>query len=254
MGTAKLEGKVAIITGGGQGIGRALSLAFAREGASLVVCGRTVSFLEEVCEEAVRTGGASALAVRADVGVQSDVARMVKKAVKAFGKVDVLVNNAGVPGPTGLVTGIGKEAWDAVLRVNLTGMFLCSKAVVCHMMERGSGAVVNVSSGAGIRGSARVRSLPYVVSKFGVEGFTLALATQMKPYGVSVNAMRPGPLDTAFHKDTPPEFRTDQWKAMPRPEATGVGRLAVFLACQTVDTMTGESIDLKEWEKDPQGT
>ena len=245
MGTLKLKDKVAIVTGGGQGIGRAISLGFAREGAHLVVCGRTPSYLEEVCGEARRVG-ASALPITTDVSREGDVGRMVRKALKVFGKIDILVNNAGVAGPRGLITEIAKEKWDEVLRVNLTGMFLCSRAVLGHMMERGTGAVINLSSGAGQRGS-RVRSLPYGVSKFGVEGFTCALAEQMKPYNICVNALRPGPHDTAFHKDTPPELRTGEWGQMRKPN--GVSKLAVFLACQTVATMTGASIDLKEWEK-----
>jgi NAD(P)-dependent dehydrogenase (short-subunit alcohol dehydrogenase family) len=116
------------------------------------------------------------------------------------------------------------------------------------MIERRAGNIINLSSGAGLRG-ARVRSLPYAISKWGVEGFTYGLSLQMKPYGICVNALRPGPHDTDFHKDTPPEFREGEWKQMQKPN--GVSKLAVFLALQTVDTMTGESIDLREWERSP---
>jgi NAD(P)-dependent dehydrogenase (short-subunit alcohol dehydrogenase family) len=241
MGKQRLKTKVAIITGGGKGIGRAIVLGFAKEGANVVVVGRTTSYLEEVCRE-VRSMAAAALPVKADVSVEREVESMVGDALKVFGKVDILVNNAGIPGPLGVITGIGKEEWDDVLGTNLTGMFLCSRAVLRHMMERRAGNIINLSSGAGWRGGG-VRSLPYNVSKFGVEGFTHALALQMKPYNICVNALRPGRHDTDFHKDSPSEYRV----GMRKPD--DVSRLAVFLALQTVDTMTGESIDLREWEK-----
>jgi NAD(P)-dependent dehydrogenase (short-subunit alcohol dehydrogenase family) len=237
----KLRNKVAIVTGGGNGIGRAIALGFAIEGANLVVCGRNLSYLEEVCQE-VRSTGISAIPVKVDVSIEQEVESMVHEALIMFKKVDILVNNAGVGGPLGLITGISKVTWDEVLNINLTGMFLCSRAVIKHMIERRTGNIINLSSGAGWRGS-KVRSLPYGVSKFGVEGLTHVLSVQMKPYGICVNALRPGPHDTGMHKDTPPEFR------MRMRKPNGVSKLAVFLALQTIETMTGESIDLEEWEK-----
>ncbi len=239
-------GKVAIITGGGKGIGKAIALGFAKEGANLVVCGRTLSYLEEVCQEA-QSMGISAVPVKADVSIEHEVDTLVQEALRVFRKVDILVNNAAIPGPLGLITNISKKVWDDILNINLTGMFLCSRAVLKHMIERRTGNIINLSSGAGLR-SARVRSLPYGVSKFGIEGFTYSLSVQMKPYGICVNALRPGPHDTDAHKDTPPEFRTGEWAHMRKPNG-GVSKLAVFLALQTVETMTGESIDLKEWER-----
>lgn len=241
----KLRDKVAIITGGGKGIGRAIALGFAEEGANLVVCGRNPSYLEDVCREAWSMG-TSAIPVTVDVSIEHEVKSMVEETLKVFGKVDILVNNAGVAGPLGLITGISKKVWDEVININLTGIFLCSRAVLQHMVERRTGNIINLSSGAGLRG-ARVRSLPYGVSKFGVEGLTYGLAIQLKPYGICVNALRPGPHDTGFHKDTPPKFREGEWKQMRKPN--GVSKLAVFLALQTVDTMTGESVDLIEWER-----
>lgn len=238
----RLKDKVAIVTGGGRGIGKAIALGFAKEGANLVVCGRASSSLEEVCRE-IRSLGASALPVKTDVSVEPEVESMVEKALKAFGKVDILVNNAGIVGTYDLITNISKEVWDEVLNINVTGMFLCSRAVVRHMIERRSGNIINLSSGAGRRGSP-ARTLPYGVSKFAVEGFTYVLAIHLKPYGICVNALRPGPTDTDIHKATPPELR---WAQLRKPN--GVSKLAVFLALQTVDTMTGESVDLGEWER-----
>ncbi len=239
----KLKDMVAIITGGGRGIGKSIALAFAAEGANLVVCGRTLSLLEQVSQEA-RGMGARVIPIRTDVSVESEVETMVEQTLKAFGKIDILVNNAAVPGPRDIMTDISKEAWDEVINVNLTGMFLCSRAVLRHMIKRKKGNIINISSGAGRRGvGGRIRSLPYTVSKFSVEGLTYALALQMKPHGICVNALRPGIMNTDFHKDSPPE-----WKVRMR-HPDGVNELAVFLALQTVDTMTGESVDLKEWEQ-----
>jgi NAD(P)-dependent dehydrogenase (short-subunit alcohol dehydrogenase family) len=164
----------------------------------------------------------------------------VEQALKTFGKIDVLVNNAGIPGPLDLVTDISKQAWDEVLDTNLTGMFLCSKWALRHMINRRTGNIINITSGAGRRGG-RVRSLPYNVSKFGVEGFTYALSVQMKPYGICVNALSPGIMDTDFHKKSPPE-----WKVKMKPP-DDVKKLAVFLALQTVYTLTGETVNLDEW-------
>ena len=240
----KLKDMVAIVTGGGKGIGKSIALAFAAEGANLVVSGRTPSLLEQVSQEAGRMG-ASIIPVPTDVSVEDEVENMVAQAIKTFGKIDILVNNAGIPGPRDLITDISKEAWDEVININLTGIFLCSRAVLRHMIKRRSGNIINVSSGAGRRGGrgGRVRSLPYNVSKFGVEGLTYALALQMKPYGICVNALRPGRMDTDFHKESPPDWKVD----IRQPD--DVKKLAVFLALQTVDTMTGESVDLKEWEQ-----
>ena len=237
----KLKDMVAIVTGGGKGIGKSITLAFAAEGANLVIAGRTTSLLEQASQEA-RQMGATIIPVPTDVSVEDEVENMVAQAIKTFGKIDILVNNAGIPGPLDLITDISKAAWDEVIKINLTGMFLCSRAVLRHMIKRRSGNIINVSSGAGRRGG-RVRSLPYNVSKFGVEGLTYALALQMKPYGICVNALRPGRMDTDFHKESPPDWKVD----IRQPD--DVKKLAVFLALQTVDTMTGESVDLKEWEQ-----
>ena len=158
----QLKEMVAIVTGGGKGIGRSIVLAYAEQGASLVVCGRNFSLLEEVSRE-VGEMGVSVLPVQTDVSVESEVDNMVERALKQFGKIDILVNNAGIAGPLGLITDISKEDWDEVININLAGVFLCSRAVLRHMMERGKGNIIHISSGAGKKIKA-VRSLPYTVS------------------------------------------------------------------------------------------
>ena len=242
----RLKHMVAIITGGGKGIGRSIALAFAEEGASLVICGRTGSLLEQVSREA-QALGASVMSVATDVTVESEVEDMVERTLNKFGKIDILVNNAGVAGPLGLITDISKEAWDEVININLTGMFLCSRAVLRYMIKQGRGNIINMSSGAG-RNRHRVWRLPYNVSKFGVEGMTYALAVQMKPYGICVNAIRPGRMSTDIQKGSPPEDKINSR----HPDE--VKELAVFLALQTVETMTGKSVDLAEWTQNPEAT
>jgi len=237
----RLRDRVAIVTGGAYGIGKAIVFDFAREGSNVVVCDINESNLSETQQEASKAG-ISITAVKADITKEPEVNRMVEEALKEFGGIDILVNNAAVNGPLGLITEISKKEWNKVLDTNLTGMYLCSKAVLKHMIERGTGNIINLSSGAGLRG-AMIRRLPYAVSKFGVEGFTYALAQQIKPYGIWVNAMRPAPADTSMAKDLPPERRAK----LRKPEE--ISKLAVFLALQTVDTMTGESVDFKDWEK-----
>jgi len=236
----RLADKVVIVTGGGRGIGKAVALGLAAEGARLAVCGRTLADLEQVCRQ-VKAIGSSAIPIKVDVTDESRVEAMVAESLGAYGQIDVLINNAGVSPPRVLITETTKEVWDQVIDVNLTGVFLCTRAAVRHMLGRKSGNIINLSSGAG-RFGGKASSFIYSSSKFGVEGFTYSLAKQLKPYGICVNAIRPGPTDTDMHKDKPPEFR-----ARLRNPAD-VGRLAVFLALQTVETMTGESVDLKEWE------
>ncbi len=243
----QLKDMVAIITGGSKGIGRSIVMAYAEQGANLVICGRHKSLLDEVSREAGALG-VSVLPVRADVSVEADVENMVAQALREFGRIDILVNNAGIPGPIVLITEINKVDWDAVMGTNVTGVFLCSRAVLRHMIGRGKGNILNISSGAG-RAVKTVRSLSYNVSKFAVEGLTAATAAQMKPYGICVNALCPGMIDTDFHQDTPEEWKA---KMPPMRHPDVVKELAVFLALQTVETMTGESVDLAEWERSRQ--
>ena len=211
----------------------------------MVICGRTDSLLTQVTREA-RAIGAFILPVKTDVTKESEVESMVEQTLNKFGKIDILVNNAGVIGPHDLIIDVSTEAWDEVINTNLKGIFLCSRAVIKHMIRRRHGNIINISSTAG-RTQGRVWSLPYNVSKFAVEGITCTLAMQMKPYGISVNAIRPGYMATDMIKDMtedlPPEYKAK----IRHPDE--VKELAVFLALQTVDSMTGESVELGEWKQ-----
>src|ERR687898_3220754 len=186
-GSNMLEDKVALITGASQGLGRALALAFAREGARVAINARSEGSIGPVAEEAEDTG-AEALPLAADVSKGADVERMVSETVERFGGIDVLVNNAGLLGPRVRIEEYPEDDWRSVLDANITGPFLVSKAAIPHMREGAS--VINVTSGVSIEG--RVEWGAYSVSKFGLEGLTQILAAELAGRGIRVNAVDPG--------------------------------------------------------------
>src|ERR671938_16188 len=184
-----LRGKVVMITGASRGLGRALTLAFAEEGANLVINSRNSDSLDPVVKEA-EDAGAEVLAVPADVSVQADVERLVNAAVDRFGRIDVLVNNAGLLGPRVPIVEYPEDEWRKVLEANLTGPFLLTKALIPHMPEGGS--IINITSGVSIEG--RPRWGAYSVSKFGLEGLTQILAAELEERGIRVNSVDPGSM------------------------------------------------------------
>lgn len=187
----KLKDKVAIITCGGHGMGREMALAFAEEGANVVLAARTQSEIEAVAQE-LRTLGRKALAIPADVSIEEQVNRMVQKTIDEFGKVDILVNNAG--GSFGaretMICDLSLSDWRYVLDVNLTGAFLCSRAVLQHMIEQKSGVIINITAGMGQRGKGGMGALS--AAKFALEGLTQAMARELVPFNIRVNALKPG--------------------------------------------------------------
>lgn len=186
-----LADQVAIVTGGGRAIGRTIALRLAQEGAAVVVAGPDERELHRTADE-IAVLGQRALAVVADVRVEAQVQAMAARAAREFGRIDILVNNAAIVGPTAPAPDVAKEDWDDVLAVNLTGAFLCCKAVLPTMMSQRSGRIINIASIAGKMAYA-LRS-PYAVSKWGLIGLTLTLAKEMGPYNVLVNAVCPGPV------------------------------------------------------------
>ncbi|HXF04335.1 MAG TPA: SDR family oxidoreductase [Blastocatellia bacterium] len=187
----KLKDRVVLITGGNRGIGRTAALALAVEGADLVLLGLDEEGLHRVADE-VRTGGRRCLTYRADVSREEDVQRAVEQALDHFGRIDVLVNNAAIMGPTAPVVNVALAEWQETLAVNLTGPFLCCRAVLPQMIARRSGKIINISSIGGRR--AYPLRAPYAVSKAGLLMLTRTLAAEVGEYNIQVNAICPGPV------------------------------------------------------------
>jgi NAD(P)-dependent dehydrogenase (short-subunit alcohol dehydrogenase family) len=187
-----LKDKVAIITGGGYGIGREIALAYAREGMRLALAARTQGPLEETRAAAERLG-ARAITIQADVAKEADCKRMIDETIKALGRADILVNNAGIAGPTKRVTEMALAEWQEVLDVNITGAWLASRAAIPAMVKQGGGNILMISSGAGRRGYP-LRS-PYAASKWAMIGLTQTLAGEWGGSKIRVNCICPGAVE-----------------------------------------------------------
>jgi NAD(P)-dependent dehydrogenase (short-subunit alcohol dehydrogenase family) len=237
-GREMLGGKVALITGASQGLGRALALAYAREGARVVINARSEESIRPVAGE-VEASGAEVLALAADVSKSADVERLVDAAVERFDRIDVLVNNAGVLGPRVAIAEYPEDEWRRVIDANLTGPFLVSKAVVPHMPEGGS--ILNVVSGVSVEG--RPEWGAYSVSKFGVEGLTQILASELEERGIRVNAVDPGGMRTGMRAAAYPE--EDPMTRITPEENTGV---FLYLASDESKGVTGERFKAQEFQ------
>ncbi|MBD1843898.1 3-oxoacyl-[acyl-carrier-protein] reductase [Cyanobacteria bacterium FACHB-63] len=195
---AQLQGKVAIVTGASRGIGRATALAFANEGASVVVNYASSSgAAEEVVAQITEQGG-SAIAVKADVSKADQVDALIESTMEKYGRIDVLVNNAGITRDT-LLLRMKPEEWQAVIDLNLTGVFLCTKAVSKIMLKQRSGRIVNITSVAGQMGNPGQAN--YSAAKAGVIGFTKTVAKELAARGITVNAVAPGFIETDMTHD-----------------------------------------------------
>ncbi len=243
----KFNGKVAIITGAGsaRGMGRTVALAFAREGASIVVTDINAAGVEEVAAEVSRIGPASGVA--ADVSLRSDVERLAAGAVEKFGGIDILVNCAGIIGKATKFLDISDIEYDKVLDINLKGTFLTCQVVVPYMLERKGGAIVNIASLAGQKGGGGLGSIHYSASKAGVMGLTKALAREFTPKGIRVNCITPGLIETEMMHDLPPERKAGAIKEIlvgragtPQDIANGV----LFLASPESSYLTGLVLDI----------
>ena len=217
----RLKNKVAIVTGASRGIGEAISLAFAREGADLVVVGRNKEGLTRVAEK-VKEVGRQCLVVVADVSKEEEVNQAAQQTLNHFGKIDILVNNAGI----GIFKSIREttaEEWNQVLGVNLTGAFLFTRAVLDDMAERGQGQIINISSDVGTRTIPRASA--YCASKFGLEGFTGVLAKEVRKMGIKVGVIRPGMTDSTFNNSIQGDPEKDGWL-----QVEDVAEAAVYMA------------------------
>lgn len=237
----KLEGKIALVTGASRGIGRGIAIAFAAEGASVIVNATTLKAAEVVAGK-IKTAGGEALPVRANVSKVKDVKVMIDKALRNFGRIDILVNNAGIC-PLGRIIDTSVELWDRVIAVNLKGVFLCTKYVLPSMMKRRYGRIINIASQLGYIGAPEC--VPYSASKGGVIAFTRALAREVAPH-ITVNAIAPGPIETDMLKALSRKWR--KWKLAQLPlrrfgEIEDVVPSAVFLASDDSNYYTGQTLN-----------
>jgi NAD(P)-dependent dehydrogenase (short-subunit alcohol dehydrogenase family) len=228
-----------MITGASQGLGRALTLAYAEEGANLVVNSRSADSLDSVAEKA-KGAGVEVLAIPGDVSRSTHVEMLVEAAVERFGRVDGLINNAGLLGPRVPIEEYPVDEWRKVLEANLTGPFLLAKAVIPHMPEGGS--IINVTSGVSIEG--RPRWGAYSVSKFGVEGLTQILAAELEDRGIRVNSVDPGGMRTEMRAAAYPD--EDPMTRITPEENTAV---FLYLASDESKDVTGERFRAQEFQK-----
>ncbi|HET8563227.1 MAG TPA: SDR family NAD(P)-dependent oxidoreductase, partial [Candidatus Binatia bacterium] len=217
-----LAGKVALITGGSRGIGKAIALGYAQAGARVVICARNPEELKKAAVE-IRKIGAEIHEAAGDIGNPTDVARIVGAALDRYGTIHVLVNNASLLGPRVPLAEYPLASWEEVMRINLTGVFIMTQAVLKIMIPQRQGSIINVSSGVGRVGKARWGA--YAVSKFGVEGFTQVLAEEVKDFGIRVNALNPGGTRTEMRAEAYPE---EDPLTLPAPEEITEG--FVYLA------------------------
>jgi 3-oxoacyl-[acyl-carrier protein] reductase len=248
MGNAfNLDGKVALVTGASSGIGRAAVESLAAKGARVAInYHRNQAGAEAACAEIVNNGG-SAIVVQADVTQSSAVESLVARTVSEFGPIDILVNNAGSLVERLRILELTEERWDEVIDLNLKSAFLCCRAVAASMMERKTGAIVNVSSIAGRTGGA-LGSIHYSAAKGGLITFTKGLAKEMAPHGVRVNAVSPGVIDTAFHQQfSTPEAMKNYVGMIPLGRVgtpAEVGEVICFLASDGASYLAGETIEI----------
>lgn len=253
----KLKGEVAIVTGSGRGLGREIALAYAEEGADVVLAARTISDIEAVADN-IRASNRRALAISTDVRQEGQVNHMVQCTFAEFGKIDVLVNSAGGTFKT-LYSKIWEQSlenWQLLLDINLTGVFLCIKAVVPQMIKQGYGNIINISSWAGQLGSRPIGFAGYSIAKFGIEGLTHLAAAELEEYNIRVNALWPGgPVATSalLGATEMTEERIQQLKKLRRGPVVRpdiVRPLAVFLASDNSAGIIGQSIECKRWNRE----
>ena len=229
----KLKDHVAIITGGGRGIGRAIALTFAKEGANIAVVARTEPEIESVARE-IKGLGANAIAIKTDVSDEDQVEAMVQKVMDEFGRIDILVNSAGVA-KHAHVQDIETDVWDLTMNVNVRGIMLCTRAVFRNMLKQESGYIINISSGAGKHGSARYAT--YATSKFGVMGFTQSVAAEGRQHGIKASVICPGPVATRMRASNHPG--EDPTKIM---QSQDIADVAMFLVNQPKRAYIGEVV------------
>jgi 3-oxoacyl-[acyl-carrier protein] reductase len=245
----KLRGKVAIITGGGRGLGRAIALAMAKEGARSIVVSRSWEEIQEVLSQ-IRGAGGEAFAFLGDVSREDHVSRMVEEGINRFSTVDILVNNAAIIGPARFLNDGDFKSWQKTIDINLHGTFLCSHAVLPIMTAQKSGKIINISSGLGQMPYPRFCA--YAVSKAGIIQLTRSLAEEFEEYNIQVNSIDPGIMDTSMQREIRDlgsqilgekihfQFREFKEEGLLK-DAAQVAPLAVFLASSDSAQLSGHN-------------
>jgi NAD(P)-dependent dehydrogenase (short-subunit alcohol dehydrogenase family) len=238
----RLEQRIAIVTGAGQGIGRAIALGLAREGAKVVIADVNEGCANSVKNE-IEAAGGRALAIRTDVSNENSVQAMIEKSLKEFLRVDILVNNAGIF-PVSSIEEMREEDWDQVIGTNLVGAFLCSRAVASRFLQQGSGRIISLTSGRAFQGAKNAAH--YASSKAGIIGFSKSLALELAPRQITVNVICPGITDTAQ-----PRGHQSEEQIYAQAQKIPLGRIgqpedlvgtAVFLASAAAAFITGQTL------------
>ncbi|MDI6756109.1 MAG: 3-oxoacyl-[acyl-carrier-protein] reductase [Thermodesulfobacteriota bacterium] len=239
----RLLGKVALITGGAQGIGRAIALLFAREGGRVVLSDINLEKAKETCRE-IESLGREALAVGGNVADAREAEAMVQQTLEKFGRLDILVNNAGITRDQVLLR-MKEEEWDLVLSVNLKGAFHCTKAALRPFLKQKGGKVVNIASVTGQMGNAGQSN--YAASKAGLIGFTKSIAREYASRNIQVNAVAPGFIDTAMSQAIPEKGREVLIKQIPMERLGSpedIAEAVLFLASPAADYITGQVLNV----------
>jgi len=246
----RVKDKVAVVTGGGKGIGKAISLTLAREGAHVAILGRTIEALEQTAQEVIKLGR-KALPIKADVSDSYQIDQAVQEIINKYGRIDILVNNAGITSTQNSILEVTDDHWNKEIAVNLSGPFYCIRAVLKSMIEQLSGKIINIGSLTGQTGRPHA-SPSYSAAKAGVIGLTMLIALSVAKYGINVNVVSPGPVATEILRvyDSQPEKLKDLCTGIPFRRGGKESKVAIgtpqdianavlFLASNESDWITG---------------
>lgn len=237
-----LDGKIALVTGASRGIGRAIAIELAKEGATVVINYAGNKTAAEEVQNIITEMGGKAMIIQADVSDENSAMNMVEEVIKEFGGIDILVNNAGIT-RDGLFIRMKEDDWNAVINTNLTGIFNCTKVAAKYMMKKRSGKIINMSSVSGIMGNAGQTN--YAAAKAGVIGFTKSLAREMASRGITVNAVAPGFIATDMTAAMPEKAQEHVLASIPlgkMGEPKDIANAVLFLASDKASYITGQVI------------